>query len=99
MERIDFYDPYHHYTLAGDTERASQQYVYDQTQAENSRPSPGHVRQCHGADYGVVHFSLDIPEMPGAMVFLDGDFTLRRFDENARMQFNHATAATSGRCS
>lgn len=33
VERIDFYDPYYHYTLAGDTERASQQYVYDQTQA------------------------------------------------------------------
>lgn len=92
VERIDFYDPYYHYTLAGDTERASQQYVYDQTQAGKFLVRrQGMSDSATGADYGVVHFSLDIPEMPGAMVFLDGDFTLRRFDENARMQFNHAT--------
>ena len=43
------------------------------------------------ADYGVVHFSLDYPETPGAMIFIDGDMTQRRFDSNARMTYNPAT--------
>ena len=43
------------------------------------------------ADYGVVHFTLDMPEQPGAMIFIDGDFVQRRFDDNSRMFYNHAT--------
>lgn len=39
----------------------------------------------------MVHFTLDYPDTPGAMIFLDGDFTQRRFDDNSRMLFNPST--------
>ena len=43
------------------------------------------------AEYGVVHFALAMDELPGAMVFIDGDLTSRRFDSEALMQYNPAT--------
>ncbi len=41
-----------------------------------------------GADYIMVHFALDFPEIPGAEIFLEGDFTNRRFDERNKMKYN-----------
>ena len=92
VENIEFFDPYYHFRLFTDERRDDETYVYDQTQhgrylvrESNSDDSDT------GADYAVVHFTLDYPDSPGAMIFLDGDFTLRRFDDNARMFFNSAT--------
>lgn len=92
VESIDFFDPYYNFTLYGDERRDDEPYVYDQTQ--NGRYF---VREYNSdnsdteADYVVVHFSLDYPNETGAMIFLDGDFTQRRFDDNARMFYNYAT--------
>lgn len=92
IERIEYFDPYYHYILYADASRADEPYSYDQTQhgrffvrEYNSSDSDTE------ADYGVVHFTLDYPYDPGTMIFLDGDFTQRRFDDNARMFYNHAT--------
>ncbi len=92
IEAIEYFRPYYHYTLHVDEARSDNPYSYDQTQAGRY-----FVRRANAddsdveADYGVVHFALDIPEMPGSMIFLDGDFVQRRFDANSQMQFNHAT--------
>lgn len=89
---IEYFDPYYHYRLTSDESRDSEEYVYDQTQHGRY-----FIREYNStdsdvdADYGVVHFSLNYPPEPGIMIFLDGDFTQRRFDENARMQFNQST--------
>lgn len=92
VAEIVFYDPYYHYALYADQSRAEEPYTYDQTQhgryfVRNSNA----VQSDTEADYGVTHFTLDIPEMSGYMIFLDGDFVQRRFDDNSRMQYNHAT--------
>ncbi len=92
VENIEYFSPYYHYTLYTDEPRNEDNYSYDQTQhgryfVRNYNSSSSDTE----ADYGVVHFSLDIPEMPGAMIFLDGDFVQRRFDDNSRLQFNYAT--------
>lgn len=93
VAEIGYYEPYYHFTLFDDTSRAGQQYVYDQTQSGRYV-----VREYNSADsdveadYVVVHFALDYPEMPGNMIFLDGDFTQRRFDDASRMQFNPASS-------
>lgn len=91
---IDWAEPYYHFTLATDRPRSESSYAYDRTQSgrylvrvQGAAADEDAVQ----ADYGVVHFSLDMPETEGAMVFLDGDFTSRRFDDNARMQYNPAT--------
>lgn len=92
VEGIEFFDPYYNFTLYGDERRDDEPYVYDQTQ--NGRYF---VREYNSdnsdteADYVVVHFSLDYPNETGAMIFLDGDFTQRRFDDNSRMFYNYAT--------
>lgn len=89
VEQIDYFDPYYHYGLYVDQGRADDAYSYDQTQHGRFV-----VREYNSddsdieADYGVVHFALDYPNTSSAMIFLDGDFTLRRFDDNARMVFN-----------
>lgn len=92
VERIEYFDPYYHYVLGGDAPRADSEYSYDQTQhgryfIRNYTSDDSDIE----ADYGVVHFTLDMPEQPGAMIFLDGDFVQRRFDDNSRMFYNHAT--------
>lgn len=92
VERIEYFEPYYHYTLFPDVARDGMPYAYDSTQGGR------YFVRCSGADdsnveadYGVVHFSLEIPELPGTMIFMDGDFTQRRFDANSQMQYNHAT--------
>ena len=89
---IEYFSPYYHYELVPDASRATETYSYDQTQhgryfIREYNSSDSDVE----ADYGVVHFTLDYPETPGAMIFLDGDFVQRRFDDNSRMFYNHAT--------
>lgn len=86
---IDYFYPYYHYTLAADGVRAGEPYAYDQTQAGRYfvRRSDSNSSETE-ADYGVVHFVLEADLMPGAMVFIDGDFVQRRFDANSRMVYN-----------
>lgn len=92
VESIDYAAPYYHFTLASDGSRAGESYLYDETQ--NGRFK---VREYNSdrsdteADYAVVHFSLDYPELMGTQIFLDGDFTCRRFSPESIMSFNRAT--------
>lgn len=92
VAEINYFEPYYHYSLYTDRTRGADSYAYDQTQHGRY-----FIRQYTAddsdteADYGVVHFTLDYPETPGLMIFLDGDFVQRRFDDNSRMVFNPAT--------
>lgn len=91
-EAIEYFDPYYHYKLYTDERRDDEAYVYDQTQhgryfVRNYVSNESDIE----ADYGVVHFTLDYPDSPGAMIFLDGDFVQRRFDNNSRMVYNPST--------
>lgn len=92
VEEIGFAAPYYHAILSTDSSRAGKMYEYDQTQhgrftIREYSSSESDIE----ADYIVVHFSLDYPELPGTMIFLDGDFTSRRFDPESLMTFNRAT--------
>ncbi len=92
VEQISYYEPYYHFKLFTDAPRADLNYSYDETQ--NGRFM---VREYNSADsdteadYVVVHFSLDMPEQPGTMIFIDGDMTNRRFDAESMMQYNAST--------
>ncbi len=92
VDMIEYSDPYYHFKLLTDESRAGLSYNYDSTQhgrffirEYNSSDSDTE------ADYVVVHFSLNYPELPGWNIFLDGDFTSRRFDQSSVMTFNNAT--------
>lgn len=87
-----YLNPYYHATLEPDTVRTYATYSYDSTQNGRFR-----IREYDSdqpdtqADYVVVHFTLEMDEMPGTMIFIDGDLTSRRFDDASLMTFNHST--------
>lgn len=91
VEGMSYADPYYHATLYTDLPRNADRYSYDQTQFGRFR-----IRQFNSSDpdteaeYIVTHFALEAPEMRNADVFLDGDFTCRRFDPESRMVYNRA---------
>ncbi len=92
VEEVAWADPYYHVRLATDLPRADAMYLYAQTRAGRFTIREYNVADSDiEADYVVVHFSLEAPEMPGSLVFLDGDFTCRHFDDSALMSYNRAT--------
>jgi len=92
VEQIEYAAPYYHFKLETDGSRAGESYLYDSTQHGRF-----YIREYNSAqsdteaDYAVVHFSLDYPELDGAQIFLDGDMVQRRFDPGSIMTFNRAT--------
>lgn len=97
VENIAFVNPLYHIDLYEDEIRSGSDYLYDQTQhgrffirEYNSRDSDIE------ADYIMVHFTLDASEMPEKAVFIDGDFTYRRFDPSSRMFYNPSTDRYEG---
>jgi len=94
VAEIGYADPYYHMALETDYPRNENQYLYDQTQhgrflvrEYNSSESDTE------ADYIVTHFRLEMPELQGADVFIDGDFTQRRFAPESRMIYDRAEGA------
>ncbi len=93
VESIDFQNPYRHFYLYVDSPRAGSQYLYDRTQhgryfVRRQQASDSDVE----ADYGVVHFALNMPQLAdGSMIFIDGDMVNRRFDPESEMRYNPVT--------
>lgn len=88
----EYHEPYYHSILNTDESRSEDAYVYDQTQFGKFKIREYNSSQSEiEADYTVVHFTLDVPEMPDAMIFIDGDFTNRRFDPESLMTYNRST--------
>lgn len=92
VEEIDYRAPVYNMTLIPDRQRSLSGYLYDSTQhgrflirEYNSTDSDVE------ADYVMTHFSLEIPRQEGMDFFLDGDFTMRRFDPLSRMVWSNAT--------
>ncbi|MCM1522151.1 MAG: DUF5103 domain-containing protein [Muribaculaceae bacterium] len=90
VEWIDREAPVTNMGLATDQRRTM--YLYDQTQNGRFLVRDANVNDpSTEADYVLTHFSLDIPEMEGGDIFLDGDFTNRLFDPFSRMVYNRAS--------
>lgn len=92
VENISADTPIYNMWLYTDSPRGAIPYSYDSTQHGRFfiRESSS-SRSDTEADYVMVHFSLEMPEIAGADVFLDGDFVQRRFDPVSRMVYNRAT--------
>lgn len=92
VDDIIYSEPYYHATLTPDQPRSGARYQYDQTQFGRYK-----VREYNSdhsdieADYVVVHFTLDMPQLQDAMIFIDGDMVNRRFDPESLMTYNRAT--------
>lgn len=94
---VDHYvyaDPYYHAVLSTDIPRSNSRYEYDQDQS--GRFFPGELNATDPAveaDYVVTHFTLEMPELVGREVWLDGDFTQRRRDADSRMVYSPSQGA------
>ena len=94
VESIDRDAPVFNMTLYPDSPRAPHDYLYDETLSGRYLVRDASVNDSDTeADYVMTHFSLHMPPMEGGDVFLDGDFTDRKFDPRSRMVYNHATGA------
>ncbi len=88
VDYIDFQAPYYHHYLNPDKPRAERDYSYDSTQHGRF-----FVREYNSddsdteADYTVVHFTLDCPQIQGGAVYLEGDFTHRLYDDRSAMRY------------
>lgn len=89
VDSLKYMGTNYHVWLKPEEERANREYQYDQTQ--NGRFI---VREYNstdsdiGADYITVHFSLDYPELPGADIYIDGEFSHNSFTSANRMTYN-----------
>ena len=92
VDHIEYLHPYYHFTLFTDEPRYGRNYAYDSTQHGRFL-----IREYNSAnsdteaDYAVVHFILDQPQLSGWTIYLDGDFTCRRFDQASVVPFNPST--------
>lgn len=90
VDSVKFGENNWHAWLMQDESRVEKDYNFDITQHgrfkidEYSADDPD-----LGADYVTVHFTLDIPEVIGADVYIDGDFALHQFNDFNKMRFDH----------
>ena len=92
--RYDLVDPYYHATLNADAPRSESRYIYDEDQSgrffvhELNSTDPD-----IDADYIMTHFELQMPELKGQDVYIDGDLVNRRLDSDSRMVYDEQLGA------
>ncbi|MCH5222860.1 MAG: DUF5103 domain-containing protein [Muribaculaceae bacterium] len=89
VDSVKFIDDMWHAWLVPDQSRVESNYIYDSTQHgrfmidEYNSSDPDLA-----ADYIMVHFTLDAPQLSGGAIYLDGDFTSHRFDDFNLMRYD-----------
>lgn len=87
VAEVVYADPYYHFRLDDDAPR--RQYAYDRTQQGRRRVRALNVGDSQlDADYTVVHFTLAMPRLDDADVYIDGDLANRRLDATTRMHYD-----------
>ena len=89
---VDHDTPVYNATLYADRPRRGEPYLYDETLhgrfvVRTVEADDDDTR----ADYVLTHFTLEMPEIVGADVFIEGDITGRRYDPASRMVYNQVT--------
>ncbi len=92
IERMIHDAPVYNAVLYTDTPRSGQSYLYDSTQQGRYLVRDVDTSDSDTeADYVLTHFTLQMPPIAGADIFIDGDLTDRRFTPASHMVYNHAT--------
>lgn len=90
VDEVAYAAPYYRMVLMEDKPRSADEYHYDETLGggfvvrEYNSDGDSDV----AADYTVVYFSLDMPEMPGMDIYIDGDMVQRGFTDEARVNYD-----------
>lgn len=92
VEQVTHDTPVYNALLYVDAPRNSQSYLYDSTQQGRYMVRSVDTSDSDTeADYVLTHFTLGMPPLAGADIFIEGDLTDRRFDPASHMVYNHAT--------
>ena len=87
VEHMEFNGDYYDATLFTDEQRIN--YLYDEDQ--NGRyyvRNEGDYHSDTESDYFITHFTLQMPKVPGGDVYLFGDLTNNRMEEDNKMEYN-----------
>lgn len=94
VDSVRYLGKNYHVWLTPDYDRADSEYYYDQTQQGRFLVREYNSSDSNlGADYITVHFKLDTPDIPGADVYVSGEFTGYRYDESCRMHYDYIDGA------
>lgn len=94
VDSMRFLSRNYHVWLTPDSERASKEYSYDQTQQGRFLVRESNSTDSDlGADYMTVHFRLYSPEVVDADVYVEGEFTGYRLDDSSRMRYDYNEGA------
>lgn len=92
VDRVVYQAPYYHHYILTDKPRSASEYLYDQTlhggyvvREYNSNYSDTE------ADYVVVHFSLEMPELFSEEIYIDSDAFDRVLGQESQMKYNRET--------
>lgn len=87
VERIRWIDPYYHHFLATDFSRADNRYILDLNNHGKFVVREYNTDEPEiGADYCLVHFTLDGTDIPpNSRIYIDADFTGRRLDSSSQL--------------
>ncbi|MCH5226197.1 MAG: DUF5103 domain-containing protein [Muribaculaceae bacterium] len=89
IDKVDFQNGMWNAWLQQDSSRKHRQYVYDNTQHGRFKIDDYNSTDPDlGADYVLVHFSLDPGERQYGEIYLDGDFTNHTYTESNLMRYD-----------
>lgn len=89
VDSVRFMDDVWHAWLTLDESRKNRNYVYDQTQHGRFKIDEYNSNDPDlSADYVEVHFQLDLPDINGRQIYVDGDFTGHNFNDFNKMIYN-----------
>lgn len=89
VDQIGFEGRTYQAWLRADEERAGHEYSYDQTQRGRFKIDSYNATDPDlGGDYIDVHFTLDYPQLMNGDIFVEGDFTAHRYDDQFRMKWD-----------
>lgn len=92
IDRVGFDDRSYQAWLVTDDNRNSHSYNYDQTQKGRFKiDSYSATDPDLGADYVDVHFTLDFPQLMNGDIYVNGDFTSNRYDDEFKMRYDYNT--------
>lgn len=89
VEAVDYVNNIWNAWLKEDSSRKYRVYSYDSTQHGRFKIDEYNSSDPNlGADYVLVHFTLDPGERQYGQIYVDGDFTNHRFDESNLMKYD-----------
>ena len=87
VDHMRFEDPFYHADIFVDEQRVNYKYDEDQDGRYWIRNSEN-VDNDSESDYFFTHFTLKMPQIPGGNLYIHGDLTEGRFDDEFMMEYN-----------